>query len=86
MSTVYQIFGQVLWWYTKGDKTPFFQLEIFQFDGRDKPSKQNSIILMKELENVIGTNRNDRDNVWFKEIKEGFMEDVSFCFCFHFEK
>lgn len=59
--------------YKKGQRHQFFQLGIFQFDGRDKSNKQNSITLVREM--AFGL-----------EIKEGFMKVVAFYLYFKKKK
>ena len=49
---------------TKRDEgISFFQLGIFQFDGRDKSNKQNSITLVRESYR----DRSDRDGIWLRD-------------------
>lgn len=49
---------------TKRDKgTSFVQLGIFQFDGRDKSNKQNSITLVRESYR----DRSNRDGIWLRD-------------------
>ena len=49
--------------YKKGQRHQFFHLGIFQFDGRDKSNKQNSITLVRESYR----DRSNRDGVWLRD-------------------